>query len=278
MGDYSTKHGGQNPRIKWQRAPLRMLFIVLTSVTAGYCGVVVFLLAYGEPLGQAIIPVAGLRMESKVDANHPLIVKWANRIRMISSSPLQQVAEAEQLVVHEVAYTQSSDVWGHEYTPNLDEIVGRSAANEWPTLRGNCVAQAIALCSLYRALGYDAHIRNTASHAWVRVSVGKQTLDALRVQEETSLDGYLGHRAKPAPTVQLPAGQSVYFAQPLWLVLLPVAVFAPFYLAARKLSRNGQTSDVVQVPRKGWPTGKTNETPKILLAAIPVNSTERWHR
>jgi hypothetical protein len=87
---------------------------------------------------------------------------------------------AEQAAWHQVRYWDAYETWGcNNCIPTLDEMIELAHEKGWDRLRGNCVSQSIVLCSLLRALGFQAKIRTTSTHAWVKCEVDGKSLDLL---------------------------------------------------------------------------------------------------
>lgn len=166
---------------------------------AAICGwslSIVFLLGCGEDLADAIVPVTAWRIGRHAEPNHPLIRTWANEVVTVTQVPREQVAVAEQAVWHLVKYWDAYDTWGsNSCIPTLDEMIALAQLKGWSTLRGNCVSQSIALCSLLRALGFNANIHASPVHAWVTCEVDGQTQNLLfPVMGETTDNANLPRR------------------------------------------------------------------------------------
>jgi hypothetical protein len=173
------------------RRILRMTGFCIFALVTGWTLTTIYLLGYGEDLHDALIPHTGFRIESRVEPEHPLITRLAADVRSVTSNRMEQAAVAEQVTWNLVRYWDTDDIWGHNCVPSIDEIIGRAAIMGWATPRGNCISQSIVLCSLLQALGFDAHIKTSPSHAFVRFQIDGKALYALYPADSLALQEHL---------------------------------------------------------------------------------------
>lgn len=122
---------------------------IVAGVVIGYALQAAVALRAGYTLAQAVIPSEAMRVRIAMTVSDPWVIQVARKARTS--------AEAEQIVMTEIRYGLPG---GKESIPTVAE----TRANG---MRGDCKAQAVALGSVWTAMGVKFTVHHTISHVWL---------------------------------------------------------------------------------------------------------------
>lgn len=133
---------------------------VLWGIGIGY--VIQFIIAKsaGYTWKQALVPSEALRLRMAMDPADPFAVE----IAALAKTP----AEAEAEVNARIAYEFSADIYGGETIPTLAQM--RAVAKDGQ-LRGDCKSIAVALGSVWMAMGVPFKVHTNYEHVWLEAEV-----------------------------------------------------------------------------------------------------------
>lgn len=137
----------------------RYLRAVGIGLVIAYIAQATLALAVGYDFAQALTPSEALRVRARMDASDP----WARDIAARAHSP----EEAEALVMAAIKYDLSLNVWGKEQIPTLAQMRDLAERSGWAQLHGDCKSQAVALGSVWRAMGVRFAVHHTYEHVWL---------------------------------------------------------------------------------------------------------------
>lgn len=130
----------------------RYIRSVVAGVVLGYALQTAVALRAGYTLAQAVIPSEALRVRIAMTVSDPWVIQVARKAR----TP----AEAEKIVMKEIRYKFSADIYGHEAIPTVAET--RAVG-----MQGDCKARAVALGSVWTAMGVKFTVHTSISHVWL---------------------------------------------------------------------------------------------------------------
>jgi len=132
----------------------RIIHAAGVGVLLGYLVQFIIAVLVGYSPGLALLPSEGLRVRAMMTPDDP----WALQVARSSRTP----AEAEAKVMAAITYKFSADIYGHEEIPTIAET--RAVG-----FRGDCKAQAVALGSVWQAMGVKFRVHHRYDHVWLTV-------------------------------------------------------------------------------------------------------------
>jgi hypothetical protein len=146
-----TKGRSQN-RQEEDKVKHRYVRSIVAGVVLGYALQAAVALRAGYTLAQAVIPSEAMRVRIAMTVSDPWVIQVARKARTPE--------EAEKIVMDSIRYNFSADIYGHEAIPTVAET--RAVG-----MRGDCKAQAVALGSVWKAMGVKFTVHHTYNHVWL---------------------------------------------------------------------------------------------------------------